>query len=383
MKPAAKRLLAAVAVAAVLLGGFAYTRTKNRAPVAVPLATAPAVVELVAADLATAGARDLRLALPLTGTLKALNQTVVKTKVAGELSALPVREGETVKQGQLIARIDPTEYAWRVKQRQAALASAQASFALAQKTRANNQALLAQGFISQTAFDSASSQSDVARANVDAAVAELTLAQKLLDDSAIHAPMAGIVSERHAQPGEKLAVDGRIVTLVDLSRMEIEAPVPADRVGEVAIGQPVQLTVEGTQEKLQGRIARINPATTAGTRSIMVYIAVDNARGAARAGVFAQGELLLTARTARIAVPASSVREESGSPAVYVLEQGRLVHRSVRLGMQAAGADNLPWIEVVQGLNGGEQVIRQNTAQFRDGMTVRLAPSSAPSAAKS
>lgn len=362
-------------IGALAVGSIAYTRAKTRraeAAKAAAAATATPTIELAAGDLVAAGPRELRTALPITGTLKPVNQTVVKTKVAGEIAELLVREGEAVKSGQLVARIDPTEFEWRVKQRQAALASAQASFEMAKKTRENNQALLGKGFISQTAFDNSQSQYDVARANVDAAVAELTLAKKSLDDSFVRAPMAGIVSERHAQAGEKLAVDGRIVTLVDLARMEIEAPVPAERIGQVTIGQGVSLAVEGTGEKLEGRVARINPATTAGTRSVMIYIAVDNSRGAARAGVFAQGQLLLAARTVPVAVPASAVREENGTPTVYVLAQGRIRRQPVTPGMRADNGEGVAWVEVREGLASGTRVVRTNTSQFRDGMVARL-----------
>ncbi|MCX8005732.1 MAG: efflux RND transporter periplasmic adaptor subunit, partial [Burkholderiaceae bacterium] len=292
-----RRILLTITVVALVALVIAAPLTWRAKSAAAPAAaSAPAPVEVLAADLWTVQPVALARSLPITGTLRAANQTVVKTKVAGDLVQLLVREGQSVAKGQVIARIDPTEYEWRVRQQQAALAAAQAQLEMAAKTRANHAQLLAKGFISQNAFDAAQSSYEAAVGNRDAAAAALELARKALADTVIRAPMAGTVGERFAQPGEKLPVDGRILSLVDLGSLEIEAPVPADDVAAVRVGQPAEFRPDGLNRPLAARVVRISPATASGSRSVFVYLALEESDAGLRAGMFGQGRLWL-ART--------------------------------------------------------------------------------------
>jgi multidrug efflux pump subunit AcrA (membrane-fusion protein) len=139
-----KRGAALAIVALVLAAGVAGAMVLRR-PAAPPAAIAAPAVEFLPGELWTAQPLVLARTLPLTGTLKAANQTIVKTRVAGDLVRLAVREGESVRAGQPLARIDPTEYEWRVKREQAALAAAQAQLDIAAKTRENNAQLRRRG----------------------------------------------------------------------------------------------------------------------------------------------------------------------------------------------------------------------------------------------
>lgn len=372
-----------IAVVALIAAGGVATALALRRPSAPQTAPAAPTVEFLADELWTAQPLVLERTLPLTGTLKAANQTIVKTRVAGDMVKLTVREGESVRAGQLLARIDPTEYAWRVRREEAALAAAQAQLDMAAKTRENNAQLLAKGFISQTAFDNAQSGLEAARGNRDAAAAALALARKALADTEIRAPIAGTVAERYAQPGEKLPVDGRVLSLVDLSSIELEAPIPADDIAQVALGTRAEFRPEGMDRTYAGQVVRINPATAAGSRSVFVYIAVEQPGRAIRAGMFAQGRLVLERSAPTLAVPFSAVREESGRAAVLAIADGRLQQVSVTLGARgrAEGLDEA--IEVRSGLAAGTQVVRQFDARLPIGSAVRIAatPASASNAA--
>jgi RND family efflux transporter MFP subunit len=367
-----------VAIIAVVAASSVAGAMVLRRPAATskPAASAPAI-EFLPGELWTAQPVVLARTLPLTGTLKAANQTVVKTKVAGDLIQLAAREGESVGRGQLLARIDPTEYEWRVKREQAALAAAQAQLDMATKTRENNAQLLAKGFISQTAFDNAQSGLDAARGNRDAAAAALELARKALADTQIRAPMAGIVAERHAQPGEKLPVDGRVVSLVDLSSIELEAPVPADNIAAVAVGTHAEFRPEGMDRSYTGKVVRINPATAAGSRSVFVYIAVEQPDRAIRAGMFAQGLLVLERGAPTLAVPASAVRQEAGRAMILAVIDGQLAERTVTVGARGTVDALGDAIEIRSGLTVGTPVVRQFDARLPVGSAVTVAQSTA------
>ena len=342
---------------------------------------APGAIELLASDVTVIKTRDLRQVLPLSGALRAVNQAAVKARVAGEVREVLVREGETVQAGQVVARMDLTEYNARAAQARGALAAARGQQDIATKARDNNAALLAKGFISQNAFDNAASQYQIAQANVDSAKAALDVAQKSVADTTVRAPIAGLVSNRTVQPGEKVSIDFHLLDVVDLRRMEMEAAVPTSEIQRVALGQEVQLKIEGVALPMAGKVARINPSTQAGSRSIIVYVEVDNPQGLLRVGMFGEAQVTLNRRTAVLSAPASAVQNVNGKTVVYAIEGGVLRQVPVTLGI--AGDDGEGGaVEIIGGLAEGAQVVRNNLGNLMPGTAVTFAKSAAPVAAR-
>lgn len=360
-------VVAALVVAGIAAASFAAVRGKRVEQE--PAAAAP-VAEFLQNDLYIVEPGTLEHALPLTGSLTPLTEATVKAKVAGELVAVAVREGESVQQGQMLARIDPTEVQAKVAAREADVQAAKAQLVWAEKNRKQQKALLDKAFISQSAFDNIQSNFDVAAAKLRAANAELVVARKSRGDAVLYAPFSGIVSLRHAQPGERVALDAKVVSIVDLSRLQLEAPVPPSAIGQVKIGQTMNFRVEGFGEReFAGRIERINPAATAGSRSISVYAVIDNREGLLRGGMFAQGGLTLSRVGNALSVPASAVREEIGQTFVYAIEDGLVKRKNVSVGApDAAGR-----VQVLEGLAAGERIVRVNLGALREGVTARLA----------
>jgi RND family efflux transporter MFP subunit len=363
----ARKLVLPVLVAALVGAGYATLNGKpSKAVVAEP---APAL-EFTQGDLLVIGPQTLERRLPLTGTLTPLTQATVKAKVAGELVAVPVREGEAVRQGQVLARIDQTEVHARVAAREADVEAARAQLVWAQKNQSMQQALLDKRFISQNAFDNVVSSYEVAVARLRAADAELVMARKALGDAVLTAPFSGVVAERHAKPGERVALDGKVITLVDLSRLELEAGVPAAEIARVRVGQKLDFRIDGFGERdFSGRIERINPATVAGSRSINVYAVIDNPDGSLRSGMFAQGAASLGQLAGGIVVPVTAVREQAGEQFVYALVDGTVRRKPVKLG----AADGAGRVQVLQGLQPGDRIVRNNLGALREGAAARLA----------
>jgi RND family efflux transporter MFP subunit len=375
MKSTFAWLLAAgvAAGAAVVVFGL----RKPATPPPAPEKTQAAVVEFLPTDLWTVKAEPLKRTLPITGTLRAANQTVVKTRVAGDLVQLLVREGESVRAGQIVARIETTEYEWRVRREEASLAASQAQLDMAARTRANNAQLLAKGFISQNAFDSAQSGMEAAAASRDAAAAALEIARKSLADTVIRSPMTATVAERFAQPGEKLPVDGRVLSLVDLASIELEAPVPADNIARVAAGQRAVFRPEGAARELSGTVRRISPTTASGSRSVLVYIGVDRPDPALRAGMFAHGHLELEASAPVLAVPASALHEEGGASGVLALVDGRIARFGVQTGARGMSANDVEMVEVRGPLTAGMHVVRRFDPRLASGASAAVSASPA------
>lgn len=369
-----RRWLRWTLLALVLLIAATMLLKKRGAPqAAVPAPATPTAMEFLPGDLAIVQAGELRRVLPLSGALRALNQVSVKARVAGEVQQVLVREGETVKQGQVLARIDTADYQAKLDQARGAQVAAQGQLEIATQTRNNNQVLLDKGFISRNAFDTAASQFDIARANVDSARGALDVARKALADTVVRSPISGMISARNVQPGEKVAVDGKLLDVVDLSQMELEAPVPTNDILQVQIGQEVLVSVEGLPQKVVGRVVRINPATQSGSRSIMVYVRVDNPKGLLRAGMFADAGLTLEKKDDVLSVPGTAIQLEDGNAYVYAIDNGVLARRPVVTGLQGRNADGGA-VEIASGLAAGTQVVKANLGILRAGTPVRILP---------
>lgn len=329
----------------------------------------PAPVVFARSDITQVHTSRLQRGLPLTGTLAPRSEARVNARVAGELVMMSVREGQAVKRGQVLARIDQTEVQARVAAREADVEAARAQLVLAQKNRSTQQALLDRNFISRNAFDATQSSHAVAEAKLRAAEAELALAEKSRGDSVLAAPFDGVISERHARQGERVSVDAPVVTVVDLSRLELEAPVPAAQIARVKVGQAVTLRVEGYDEReFSGRIERISPATVTGTRSINVYAVIDNRQGQLRGGMFAQGRLVWDEVDNALLIPATAVREEAGTTVVYAIEAGVVRRKSVKVS--EADADGQ--VQVFAGLQPGASIVRINLGALREGAQAHL-----------
>ncbi len=329
--------------------------------------SAQTVVELTAADLLTARTLELTRGLPVSGTLRAVNSAFVKARVPGELQGLNLREGDAVRAGQVIARIDPSEYEARLRQAELQADAAKAQIDITQRQYDNNKALVNQGFISRTALDTSQASLNGARASYEAAVAAADVARKSLNDSVLKAPMSGLVSQRLAQPGERVAIDARIIEIVDLSRMEIEAALSAaDSVGG-RVGQQAMLQVEGYTEPVPARVARINPSTQAGSRSVLVYLQLKPLPGL-RQGLFVQGTLG-TEKMQALAVPLAALRTDKPAPYVQVVEGEQVRHVSVTPGArgQVEGQDMV----AVAGLAEGSKVLAGAVGALREGTAVR------------
>ena len=341
-------------------------------------------VELAPTDVVLARTRELSQGLPISGALKAVNSAVVKARVPGELQGLTVREGDRVQAGEVLARVDPTEYLARLKQAQEQADAAKTQIEIAQRQFDNNNALVNQGFISKTALDTSSSTLVGAQATYKAALAAMDVAKKSVDDTVLRSPISGLVSQRLAQPGERVAIDVRIVEVLDLSSIELEATLSANESLSVKVGQHASLQIEGAGQAVSARVVRISPSTQAGSRSVLAYLRIDNPAGL-RLGLFAQGTLG-TGRASGLAVPLTTVRTDKPSPYVQIVENDQVVHRSVELAAQGE-ADGEAMV-MIKGLAENTKVIIGLVGPLRAGTAVRFTqavavpPASTASAAK-
>jgi membrane fusion protein, multidrug efflux system len=325
----------------------------------------PTTLEFGARELAAVEQRPLARWLPVSGTMQPVNQATVKAKVSGDVRQVMVREGDAVQAGQVLVRVETADLDAHVLERQGQALSAKAQLALAEKTNTMNQKLLKQNFISQNASDSAESSMEVAKGNLQAAEAQLRVAQNAVRDAIATSPLSGIVAKRHVQPGEKVAFDSPLVTVVDLKDMELQALVPSGDIPELKPGMTVDLAVDGFNDrKFTGRIQRINPSTEAGTRAILVFVGIPNPAQALRGGMFATGRIALAAGAPVPTLPTTAVRTEAGQSYIWTIQDGKLAKRLVLLGRRD---DDAGRVELRTELPPGARVLGAKFDNLKEG----------------
>jgi RND family efflux transporter MFP subunit len=378
-----KAPLIGVLVLAVAGGGYAYMQgskaTSAAGAAAGPGKEAPKqeTFELASGDIYTIEQRVLAVKLPLSGSLQPAAQATVKSKVSGQVRETTVQEGMTVSAGQVLARLDQADHQARFNQQKAALDEAQARLSLAKKNNANSAALLKQNYISQNTYDSTQNAVDLAQASVSAASAQLELARIALNDAVIRAPLAGVVSKRHAQAGDKVSPDMPVFTIVSLNQLTLDAQVPASEIPRIKVGQEVVFKVDGfTGRTFTGKVARINPTTEPGSRSMLVYITVANGDGALRGGMFAKGSITTEKSAAVPLLPLGALRKDGDKDMVYRIDGSKVVSQPVTLGLRN---EDEGYAEISEGLAPGAKVVSSKLTAVKPGAIVKL-PGAAPAA---
>jgi RND family efflux transporter MFP subunit len=330
--------------------------------------------------------RDITQGLAISGTVKAVNYAVIKARVAGELKEVVAREGDAVKAGDVLARIDPTEYQRRWQQAAETASAAKSQMEIAQRAWDSNKALVDQGFISKAAMDNSVASYQGAVASHKAAIAGADVARKALDDATLRAPFAGIVSGRAAQVGERVGIDAKVMELVDLSQLEVEVPLSPSESMDVRVGQVAALQVEDRKNTIGAKVKRISPSAQTGSRSVLIYLTLDKAEGL-RHGLFAKG-ILGMGKSQVMAVPLSAVRTDRAQPYVQVVEQVgdqlQVLHKTVTLGVRGMDLAQ-PESETMVGVTGlaeGSTVLKSHVGALREGMAVKYtsAAANAPAA---
>jgi RND family efflux transporter MFP subunit len=313
--------------------------------------------------------------------------------------------GSVVKQGQVIAQLDPQDYKLRSQQAEAALAQARARVGLspdgkddridAEQTGTVRQArallddarlkrerassLFEQGVIAKAQLDAADADLKVALSRYQDAVeeirnrealvvqrrSELEIARQQLADCAIIAPFAGVVQEKRASIGEYLASGAPVVNVVRVDPLRLRAEVPEREARNVVSGQPVRLTVEGDTNTYTGQIVRLSPTITAQNRILIVEAEVRN-NGSLRPGSFARADIIADARSLAGAVPTNSIVSFAGIDKVITIQDGKALEKPVTTGRQSG-----EWTEILTGVKVGDVVIL-NPGNIQSGQPVTV-----------
>jgi len=351
---------------AILAGGtgVAVFASKGDSPKKPDDKKAEVALEFTAGEVVKPSKVSMPELIEFSGPLVAPGTVVVRSKSAGTLLSLAVAEGSRVHVGQALGQVDLEELRYRAAERSASVESARAQLEQAERQYKANQGLADQKFIASTALDTSRAALEAARASLLSAKAQYDTSQVALRQAALVAPINGVVSKRHALPGEKLAPEQQILSIVDLSKLELAGLVGTHEVSRLKPGMAVNVRIEGVDKPVEARIARIAPAAEPGTRSIGVTLELSNPKEEFRAGQYAVARVELQDDAQRLAVPIAAVGSTSGQDHVWMIEKGALVRRIVTTGRRDQREGR---VEVLQGLSADAQVLAARFDNLREG----------------
>ena len=365
----------AVAVAVVVVLGASVLRavnTRNNKQQEAAVATAnlqkTPVYEVAANAYATLQPVNLEKTMLVSGSVEAVKFAAIRSAVSADVIELLAREGQAVKAGQPLVRLDDADSAQRAAAADRQAAASKAQLDIAKRQLDNNLALSKQGFISATALETTQANFDAAQANFDAAKANAAVARKAQQDTLIRAPFAGVVAQVHVNPGDRVAVQGPVVDVVGQGALEVAVAVPVAQARGIRAGQKATLTAEGLAKQQPAVVARVAPSVNAGSRQVMVYLSLP-AQTPLRHGEFVQGELLLDTENT-LALPVSAVMRNKPQPYVQVIENQTVKHVTVALGAMGR-VGNVEYVQI-EGLNAATLVLLAEAGSMAEGTQLKL-----------
>jgi len=381
-------------------------------------ATAPAI----SVEVTPVATQTLTISVAAGGSVEAIQDVTVSSKIGGRVIAVPVREGDTVSVGQVLARLETGELMAQLQQAQATLQAAQArlqmleqgarpqeraqveatvaqakaNYANAQENFARMKSLYEAGAIGKAQLDAAQLQADVARqqyeaarqqwsmvetgprieerqmarAQVAQAQAGLAYARLQVDNATITSPLAGTVTRRFVDPGVTLAFPGQmaVAKVAQIDSVYVVLDVSETDLDRVRLGQPVTLRMDAYPDKVfTGTVREIGQAAEARTRVFRVKAIVPNAGHPLKPGMFGRGEISVARRENALVIPRDAVSDQGGDSTVFVAEGGKAQLRKIRLGVVSG-----PVVEVLSGLTKGEVVIVTGQSGVTDGTPITV-----------
>ena len=323
----------------------------------------------VAVALATVAATDLQETVEVVGSLAPKFSADVKSEVSGVVREVYVTEWVPVRKGARLARLDTTETEAGLEGLKALEAQARVNEARARREHERALQLKQYGLITPQNLDDAKTALEAAEAGTAAAVAQLRTGEARLGKSHLTAPIDGVVALRAVNVGDRVENMGGgepLFRIVDNRLLELTVAVPSSRLAAVKVGQPLEFTTDALPGRsFTGKVMFINPTIDPASRSAKVIAEVRNTGGDLKGGAFVKGRILLAGRMAVLQVPREALQNwntEQHEADVFVVRGERAEARRVKTGRAGAGA-----VEVVDGLQAGEQVVTRGSFALRSG----------------
>jgi HlyD family secretion protein len=320
---------------------------------------------------------DLEERLAFTGSVRPLNEVDVYPKNGGRIERLDIQVGDRVKAGQVLAVIEHKEIAWQAKAAAAAVQVAKAGLDGARLEHDRVETLFKGGSATQAMLDGVEVKLTLAQAQLAQAEAAAGLAQQMLGNATITAPISGTVVRRPANPGAMVGQQSSLLTIQDTERLKLEAAIDAAAFARLKKGAAASISADAFPgERFAGAVSLMSPSLDPVSRRASLEIEIDNASGRLLPNLFARAEVTIGKLEKTLVIPKTAIVQAAGGNRVYRLRDGRAEAVQPKLGPTDGER-----VAVLEGLAEGDQVAISGVSALADGAAVRVAPeSSAPRA---
>ncbi|MEX2381116.1 MAG: efflux RND transporter periplasmic adaptor subunit [Opitutales bacterium] len=322
----------------------------------------------VPVEVSEVGVMTLHETVRGIGTLRAPAEVVVSPESGGRVRTIHFEEGGFVETGEILVELEDEKLRSQIAAREAAVRSAEVRLANARRTFERQEELAQHGVVPEDELDRARAELDSAAADLERFEAELGLAQEQLNDMTIRAPFSGAISERLVNKGAYVAPGDSLARLYQTDPLEIAFSVPERFLGQVARGQEVRVTIAAyPDESFIGILNFVSPSIDESTRTLAIKAAIPNQDGRLSPGAFATAVVTVGERENAPVVPEESLVGTRTGYIIFVIEDGIARLREVRTGLRRDGL-----VEITEGLQPGERVVRSGHMRLDAGSSVKI-----------
>ena len=354
-------------------GAGAGTAPATEEPAVATEDAAPArevTMQLLPAEVTRIEARALRDSVRITGTLTPSRHLGIPAEVSGRVDAVMKRAGDRVEAGEVLVQIDLETLENQLEQSRATADATRAQLDFAKGELERTQSLVDRGVATSSNLDSARSNVQQLQANLTALEQQVATAEQSIGKATITAPFAGQIADRSVDPGAYVSPGTALMTLVDISSLELEGAIPVNYAPQIATGQQVEINVDGFGSKsFEGQVERVAPVASAGTRMLPIYATIENADMILRGGMFASGVLVLEEVTDAIGLPAEALRKDDQGDFVLKIVDGKAQRQAVSV---ARTWDRGRVVQIAEGLSPDDLVVSAALERLQPGMSVTL-----------
>ena len=357
--------LALLCALGAALGGAACSSAESPAAAN----TAPAVIDIGRENVVTVQTSEITIGPLISGDLRAQREATVRAELGGSVLQVVPDEGQAVKQGALLARIEARTEEDARRSAQSMLRSAEESLSVAERELTRTDRLVTGGALAERELEAARNAAVLARAQRDDAQSRLASASKALADGTVRAPISGLVARRHVSRGDVVSPGSELYTIIDPSSMRLEASVPSDQLSAITIGATVNFQVRGYPgQTFAGRIERISPMAEPVTRQVPIFVTIPNTQGRLVAGLFAEGRVVQEVKRALV-VPLTAINERTSVPWVLRVRDGKTEKVEVTLGLRDVQTER---VEIASGVNDGDVLLVGASQGMTPGTPVKV-----------
>jgi len=305
----------------------------------------------------------------ITGSIQPERKADLRAEVGAVVMQVLKENGEPVKKGDLLVRLDDTSLRDALNSAQEAVRASTQSLDQAERVLARQKTLKASGMVSSQVLEDAEVRRNNAQSDLSAAKARLVAANQQLTRTLVRAPFDGIVSERKVSAGDTAQIGKELVKVVDPASMRFEGRISADSVGVVKVGQGVVFAINGYPgQNFLGKVKRVDPAANPVTRQVEVLVDFADKNLPRVAGLFAEGRIEAET-TSALMVPESALVKQGDTTYVWKIKDKALAKATLQMGARDTRSGN--W-QVQTGLSKGDLVMRTPASGFRDGQKVEM-----------